>query len=105
MKEHLGLLDGDLYGKWTGNVEDPLKKNFIQNVADTAHANGLIFNRFFGGSIIQKEDVKNYERLKEWMASPGLPTDQASEEQKHVYGRLIPYPRNFPKVVVLNPQY
>ena len=79
-----------------------MKKNFIQKVADTARVNDLIFNRYLGGSIIQKEDVKNYKWLKEWMASPGLPTDQASEEQKHVYERLIPYPRNFPKVVVID---
>ena len=97
MKEYLGLLDG---GEWTGNVEDPLKENFIQKVADTAHVNDFIFNRVFGGSVIPKEDVKN---LKVWMATPGLPTDQAREELKNIFGRLVPFPRNFLKEVGLKP--
>ena len=64
MKEHLGLLDG---GKWKGNVEDPLARDFIENISDTAHVNDIVFNRVFGGSITPKEDVKNYEQFSKGM--------------------------------------
>ena len=101
LKEHLGLLDG---GEWTGNVEDPLKKNFIRKVADTAHVNDDVFNRVFGSSITPKTDKKNYEQLKEWMATPGLRTDHAREELKKICGRLVPYPRNF-LINILEPSF
>ncbi len=76
---------------------NPLARDFIENISDTARVNDIVFNRVFGGSITPKEDVKNYEQLKEWRATPGLPTDQAREELKHIHGRLVPFPRSFLK--------
>ena len=104
MREHLGLLDTEIYEVSSLKVEDPL---FHQDIWEITVENTLTYERVFRGKIDPTNNVWNLEDLKTWRSVIGLAEfdpDEANEELSKIHGRLVMYPVLFLKDV-LKPSY
>ena len=96
LKEHLGLV-GYNDDEFEVVISDPLANNFNQGVRARAETNTVSFLIVFGPALFPKDDVKDFEAMKQHESIP-LPREDTETTRgllKNIKGNLVNYPCTF----------
>ena len=94
LKEHLGIVGDSKDGI---KINDPLASSFIEGVVDLATKNTDLFLTVFGKGLLPRDDVQDFEELKNCKDIPVRQEDTqaARGNLMNIKGNIVNHPRNF----------
>ena len=94
LKEHLGIV-GD--SEDDIKINDPLASSFIKGVVDLGKTNTGLFLSVFGKGLLPRDDVQDFDALKDCKDIPVCPEDtpEVREDLTKIKGNIVNHPSHF----------